>query len=84
MTMPATALNDAVVLPSVIVTEPGIARIVLLLEIETTEPARGADLDKVTVQTLVDPEATAVGAHAKLLTVRGTHAINTLVGIRMK
>ena len=82
--MPATAGNDAVVLPPATVTDPGTVSAALLLERDTTVPDHEADRDKVRVHVVVAPETRVVGLHPRLLTVRCVRAINKLFGISMK
>jgi hypothetical protein len=71
LTVPAWALNVAVVLPERTVTEAGTVRDWLLADSVTKTPLPVAAEEIVTVQVELTPEGTLVGEHRRLEMVGG-------------
>jgi hypothetical protein len=69
--VPAVAVNVAFVAPDATVTEACTGRVVLLLDRKTGAPPAAAALERVTVQVVVPPVRTLVGAQEIELSTTG-------------
>ena len=78
VTVPAVAVNVALVAPDATVTDAGAVSAVLLSETVTTDPPLGAAPETVTVQIEAAPETTLAGAQPRLLTVTAAGVTVTL------